>query len=106
MSEEIVVNNEAHVRPEDAGRIAGAQSVDDKIDTHLKQLEAQANLSGDGANWRWYATMALSFMIGAFFSGFSMPSGISGGTSDPVTVGMVGAMDLAAPALEVALHVV
>lgn len=98
-AETVVVHKEAHIRPEDAGRIAGAQSVDDKVNTLLRQLEAEANLS-DGVSWKWYATMALSFMIGAFFSGFSMPSNVGGGASDPVTVGMV------APAFEVALYVI
>lgn len=106
MSNEVTLDEEAHVRPEDAGRIAGAQAVEDKVRTRLDQLEANANLSDDDNDWRWYATMAISFIIGSLFSGFELSGGAGGGGGGPpMPVGMVDP-GVAMPALEVMVHVV
>ena len=98
----------AHVRPEDAGKIGGAQDVDDKIQTHLRHIEAAANLPGeDGLSQAiWYGAVILSFMVGALFSGYD-GSGGSDGFSNPMPIGQVdltGVFDATAVLVEVMLY--
>lgn len=87
---ELVTHEEAHVLPEDVTDIGGGQTVDDKIETLLRQIEAAENL-GDSDLWAdviWYGAVLLAFIIGSFLSGFSVDSG-GGGGFDPVPIGLV-----------------
>ena len=93
----LVLDETAHVRPEDVKLIGGAQSTEDKIETLLRQLEAKANMPGTDTLSRaiWYAAVIGAFAVGALFSGYSGGGG-GGGVPNPTPIGSV---DIA-PALE------
>lgn len=77
---------QAHVRPEDVGKIGGAQTVDDKVETWHRQLEAQESQPDSGGDNVWYwGALILSFVVGSSMSGFSL----SGGSSTDVFFGAV-----------------
>jgi hypothetical protein len=76
---------ECHVRPEDIKKIGGAQSMDDKIETWQRQLEAQESQGGsDGRNVAYYAILVVAFIVGSLMSGFS-----TGGGGGNVIIGLL-----------------
>jgi hypothetical protein len=78
---------EAHVRPEDVKKIGGAQSIDDKVETWQRQLEAtESRADDDGRSVGYYAALIAAFLAGSLMSGFSVSGGDGGGG---VFIGMV-----------------
>jgi hypothetical protein len=79
---------EAHVRPEDVKKIGGAQSIDDKVETWQRQLEATESRGDSDTkdNVAYYGALIVAFLAGSLMSGFSMGGGDGGGG---VFIGMV-----------------
>jgi hypothetical protein len=79
---------ECHVRPEDIKKIGGAQSIDDKVETWQRQLEAQESQGSLGdRNFAYYATLIIAFIVGSLMSGFSA----GGGGGGNVLIGLLAA---------------
>lgn len=72
---------EAHVRPEDVKKIGGAQSIDDKVETWQRQIEAGENQSDDSttSDLLWYGALFGALVLGSLMSGFSLSGGGDGG---------------------------
>jgi len=71
---------EAHVRPEDVKKIGGAQSIDDKVETWQRQLEAtESRVDGDERSVAYYGALIVAFLAGSLMSGFSPGGGGDGG---------------------------
>ena len=85
------VDRVAHVRPEDAGTIAGSQPVDDSVETYLRHIQAREAQGGDDLKSRavWYGAVILALVVGSFLSGFDPSSGDGGGGGVSTPIGLI-----------------
>ncbi len=65
MSFDVETREQAVVSPENVKHLGGAQTVDDKVNSHLKQIEADANTGeSDKMKLVYYAMIPICFFIG------------------------------------------